>query len=85
MIKIVAPWYFSPLVWHALQLSAMSVLFAIRCDQREKHLVLGHSRYHFPNVSSVQTCFPLADIQIHRPENVVRGRVRTGYLSTERS
>ena len=24
MIKIVAPWYFSPLVWHALQLSAMS-------------------------------------------------------------
>ena len=24
MIKIVAPWYFTPLVWHALQLSAMS-------------------------------------------------------------
>ena len=24
MIKIVPPWYFSPLVWHALQLSAMS-------------------------------------------------------------
>ena len=24
MIKIIAPWYFSPLVWHALQLSAMS-------------------------------------------------------------
>ena len=45
--------------------------FSIRCVQRATHLVLGHFRYHFPNVSSAQTYLPLADIQIHRPENVV--------------
>ena len=28
MTKIVAPWYFSPLVRHALQLSAMSAFFS---------------------------------------------------------
>ena len=31
MIKIVAPWYFSPLVWHALQLSAMSATVPYVC------------------------------------------------------
>ena len=53
-------------------------MFAIRCDQRATHL--GHFRYHFPNVSSVQTCLPLADSQIHRPENVVQRRVCTETL-----
>ena len=64
MIKIVAPWYFSPLVRHALQVSAMSATVPdIRhtCDQRATHLVLGQFRYHFSNVSLVQTSLPLAD------------------------
>ena len=75
MIKIVAPWYFSPLVRHALQLSAMSATIpdvrhtcnqqSAWCDQRATHLVLEHFRYHFPNASSVQTCHPLADIQMN--------------------
>ena len=61
MIKIVAPWYFSLLVWHALQLSAMAATVSnVRhtCDQQATHLVLGHFRHHFPNVLSVQTCLP---------------------------
>ena len=68
MIKKVAPWYVSPLVRHALQLPAMSATVPdVRhtCDQRATHLVLGQFRYHFPNVSSVQTWLPLADIQMH--------------------
>ena len=53
---------------HALQLSAMSATVPdVRntCVQRATHSVLGQFRYHFPNVSSVQTCLPLADIQMH--------------------
>ena len=68
MIKIVAPSYFSPLVRHALQLSAMFVTVPdVRhtCDQRATHLVLGQFRYHFSNSSSVQILLPLADIQMH--------------------
>ena len=67
MIQIVAPWYFSPLVWHTLQLSAMSATAPdVRhiCYQRATHLVLGQFRYHFPSVLSVQTCLPLEDIQM---------------------
>ena len=49
MIKIVAPWYFSPLVRHALQLSAMSATIpdvrhtcnqqSAWYDQRATHLI----------------------------------------------
>ena len=74
MIKIVAPWYFSPLVTHAFQVSAMSATIpdvrhtcnqqSAWCDQRATHLVLEQFRYHLPNASSVQTFHPLADIQM---------------------
>ena len=84
MIKIVASCYFSPLVRQASLRNVshcnLFLTLAIRCDQRATHLVLGHFRYHSPNVSSVQTCLPLANIQIHRPDNMVQGIVCTETL-----
>ena len=83
MIKIVAPLYFSPLVRHALQLSAMSATVP------DVHHTMWSTRNTFgfgtlslslPKRSSVRTGLPIADIQIHRPENVVQGIFRTETL-----
>ena len=49
MTKIVAPWYFSPLVKHALQLSAMSAFISTDLSP--------FSRY--PNETNLALCPPV--------------------------